>query len=187
MESKMALTYKNLNPIIRLLMIEELNLDISLNKLYQGKRLTTFGLQDWPATLSAAFEVGNDTTLENWLAQPGRLETKEPYTVAGVQKFRKVPVTAASTFSEGEFNRFYIRGVCRQAMNLKATNQGTGLVTAYRARYSENPRPESLAIEGKKFDAETLLLDLRANTSADCINNALGLPPGPNSGMSVCL
>jgi hypothetical protein len=179
---KMALVFNDLNPITRLLMIEELNLDISLNKLYQGKRLTTFGLQDWPVGLRTAFEFGNDTTLENWLAQPGRLETSEQYTRDGVTRSRKVPVTAARTFAEGEFNRFYIRAVCRQAIN-----QRTGVVTAYRARYSENPRSESVAIEGKQFNAESILVDLRENTSVDGVSTALGMPPGPNSGMSVRL
>lgn len=183
----MALTFSNLNPIIRLLMVEEINLDISLNKLYQGKRLTTFGLQNWPVALKSAAEVGNDATLDVWLGQFGRLEASEPYTVKGITRMRKVPVTAAQTFAEGEFNRFYIRAVCRQAMNLEAVNQGTGFVTAYRARYSENPRPESVAIEGQQFNAQSVLLDLRENTSVDGVNTALGMPPGPNSGMSVRL
>lgn len=178
----MSMVFKDLNPIIRLLMVEELDLDISRNKLYQGKRLTTFGLQGWASALRIAFEAGNDTTLESWLSQPGRLETTEQYTRDGITRSRKVPVTAARTFAEGEFNRFYIRAVCRQAMN-----QRTGVVTAYRARYSENPRPESIAIEGRQFNAESVLMDLRENTSVDGVNTALGMPSGPNSGMSVRL
>jgi hypothetical protein len=178
----MAMNYVSLDPIIRLLMVEELQLDISLNKLYQGKRLTPYGLQDWPDALKSAFEVGNDVTLTNWLAHPGRLEAFEEYTLKGITRSRHVPVTAAQTFAEGEFNRFYIRAVCRQAMNTR-----TGVVTAYRARYSENPRPESIAIDGRQFNAEAVLNDLWENTSVDGISTALGMPPGPNSGMSVHL
>jgi hypothetical protein len=70
----MAMTFENLDPVVRLLMVEEMNLDISLKKLYQGKRLTSFGLQDWPAALKVALEVGNDVSLTAWLSQPGRLE-----------------------------------------------------------------------------------------------------------------
>jgi hypothetical protein len=59
----MAMTFTNLDPIIRQLMVEELNLDISLNKLYQGKRLTSFGLRDWPGALEASFETSNEVWL----------------------------------------------------------------------------------------------------------------------------
>jgi hypothetical protein len=178
----MAMQFLNLDPIVRLLMVEELALDTSLAKLYQGKRLTPYGLQDWPTALRTAFEVGNEVWLANWLGQTGRLELTESYTRNGITRSRNVPISAATTFAEGEFNRFYIRAVCRQAINLR-----TGTATAYRARFSENPRPESIQIEGKQFDAESVLLDLRENTSSDGVSTALGLPPGPNSGMSVRL
>lgn len=178
----MALQHIDLNPIIRLLMIDELKIDISANKLYQGKRLTSFGLQDWSSALFSSFDLGSDATFETWLSQPGRLETTEQYTSNGVLRTRKVPSTAARTFAEGEFNRFYIRAVCRQAMNT-----GSGIVTAYRARHSENPRPESIAVVGKQFSAQAILADLRENTSSDGVNTVLGLPPGPNSGISVRL
>ena len=90
-----------------------------------------------------------------------------------------IPDTANVTLCEGEFNRYYIRGVC-----LKAIEMGKGLVTAYRARHSANPRSESIALEGRSIDAKRLLEDLRANPGVD---TAMGLPPGPNSGMSVKL
>jgi hypothetical protein len=177
-----AMQFVDLDPIVRLLMVEELSIDITLGKLYQGKRLTAYGLQDWPTVLRTALESGNDTWLENWLTHPGRLEPFGNYTRMGVTRSRRVPANAAQTFAEGEFNRFYIRGVCRQSLQLRV-----GIVTCYRARYSENPRPESVAIEGKAFNAEALLRDLRENTGVDGINTALGMPPGPNSGMSVRL
>jgi hypothetical protein len=178
----MAMTFTNLDPIIRQLMVEELNLDISLNKLYQCKRLTSFGLQDWPGALKASFETSNEVWLTGWLSEPGRLETSESYTVKEVTRLRQVPITAAQTFAEGEFNRFYIGAVCRQAIRLKS-----GVVTAYRARFSANPRSESVAIDGTEFSAESVLTDFRENTSVDGISTALGLPAGPNSGMSVRL
>jgi hypothetical protein len=178
----MAMNFVDLNPIIRLLMVEELKLTISSNKLYQGKRLTPLGLQEWSNGLLSAIEAGNDVTLTNWLEQSGRLKTTEESTTNGVTRTKKVPYNAAQTLAEGEFNRFYIRAVCRQALNMK-----TGVVTAYRARYSENPRPESIAIDGRQYDAQALLNDLRENTTTDAINTALGMPPGVNSGMSVRL
>ena len=45
----------------------------------------------------------------------------------------------------------------------------------------ENPRPESQAKVGALFDAKQLLNDLRTSQG---VEPALGIPPGPNSGLS---
>jgi hypothetical protein len=90
----------------------------------------------------------------------------------------KVPITALQTMSEGEFNRYYIRGVC-----LRARNEGKVEVIAYRAKQVQNPRPESAAIEGRSFNAEAVLNDLRANIGTSTTSGF----PGPNSGLSVRL
>ena len=47
-----------------------------------------------------------------------------------------------------------------------------------------NPRPESEAKIGKTIAPQSLLDDLRKNIG---VEPALGLPPGPNSGLSVKL
>lgn len=52
----------------------------------------------------------------------------------------------------------------------------------YRAGYSRSPRSESEAMIGRRIDAQALLEDLRAHAGVD---TALGLPPGPNSGLSA--
>lgn len=80
--------------------------------------------------------------------------------------------------ADSEFNRFYIRGLA-----LRAINSGETL-TIYRARHSDNPRQESEAMIGKRIEAHKLLMDLRNNIGTD---TAFGLPPGPNSGLSVKL
>jgi hypothetical protein len=90
----------------------------------------------------------------------------------------KVPITAHLTLVEGEFNRFYMRGLC-----LRAVEEGKTTVTAYRAKHAQNPRSESLAIEVRSFNAEAALSDLRANVGSA---TAAGFP-GPNSGLSVRL
>ena len=54
----------------------------------------------------------------------------------------------------------------------------------YRAKEVVNPRAESVALIGKSLLAKQLLDDLRSNIGTDA---ALGLPPGPNSGLSVKL
>jgi hypothetical protein len=79
--------------------------------------------------------------------------------------------------AEGEFNRFYIRGVC-----LRAIEEGMYEVIVYRAKTVEHARAESEQKIGQRVAAEDVLRDLRAHPGVD---TALGLPPGPNSGLSV--
>ena len=92
---------------------------------------------------------------------------------------RKVPVNAADTLAEGEFNRFYLRGLCRRALE-----NGEKELVIYRAKPVSQPRRESERKLGTTVDAEALLRDLREHLGVD---SALGLPPGPNSGLSAKL
>jgi len=160
-------------------MIAEIKSDIDAGRLYISDRLNDEGRAKYPDLLLEAARSGNVDSFINSLGMQYfnthylRRKPKGGYTEA------KMPYNANVTLCEGEFNRFYIRAVC-----LKALNTGQKFVTAYRARSSTNPRPESIAIEGKQFDAKKLLDDLRENIGVD---TALGLPPGPNSGMSVKL
>jgi hypothetical protein len=173
----MAMNFQNLDPLTRARMLRELDSDIEFGRLYISPRLSSFGTQDWPAALRAAVEAGSDQTLAQWLTQPGRLNAVEPRNTKNGTTMVRVPVTAPQTLAEGEFNRLYMRGLC-----LRALEEGKTTVTAYRAKQVETPRAESVAIEGKSFGSEAVLKDLRANIGIDTI---LGLPPGPNSGMSV--
>jgi hypothetical protein len=90
-------------------------------------------------------------------------------------------VTAAQTMAEGEFNRYYARGVCIRAL---AETGSDATVTVYRARESANARSASVALIGTTPSAAALLEDLRTHIGMD---TALRLPPGPNSGLSVHL
>jgi hypothetical protein len=108
------------------------------------------------------------------------MKTEETRRAAsGKTTVAKVPVTAPDTLAEGEFNRFYCRGVC-----LRAISEGKTHVRVYRAKHVDNPRPESQAKIGALAEAEKLLSDLRANPG---VEPALGIPPGPNSGLSIQL
>ena len=82
--------------------------------------------------------------------------------------------------AEGEFNRFYIRGLCLRAIEL-----GIGEVAVYRAKYVESPRPESDYLIGQRLPAASLLEDLRIHSGEE--EPYLKVPGGPNSGLSVHL
>lgn len=174
----MPLNYRNLDQETREHMLSEIDYDVSKGTLFISNRLTEIGAENWAALLAEAATQHDDAWLANELQHRGYLKThEERRKPAGGITIAKVPVTANTTLAEGEFNRFYIRGLCQTVIK----NGGNSLV-AYRARESNNPRPESEAIVGRRFEPQSLLSDLRASTG---VEPALGVPPGPNSGLSV--
>jgi hypothetical protein len=161
-------------------MRDEVEQDIKDGTLYVSPRLSPRGAQKYPKLLGAAIASGNDGTLADSLRKLGILNaTEERRKPTGGFTIEKVPVTAPDTLAEGEFNRFYARGLCARAIA-----EGINTVTVYRAKEVQNPRAESQALLGTQFPAEKLLQDLRQHIGTD---TALGLPAGPNSGLSVRL
>lgn len=176
----MAFDLVNLDEQARRFMLEEVELDITADRLYVSSRLSPQGVADYPSLLKQAVTSGNETTLAAALRSSGRLnrtlERKKP---GGGVTTVAMPVNAPETLAEGEFNRFYVRGLCRRALA-----EGLREVVVYRAKEVANPRPESQMKIGTKLSAQALLDDLRRNPGVD---TALGLPSGPNSGLSVKL
>lgn len=176
----MALTLNNLDEKTRGYILDEIDNDVAQNRLYISPRLNSRGQQEYPQLLRIAAASHNDVWLAAELRSRGLLKTQEErkkpkggYTLA------KVPETAPDTLAEGEVNRFYIRGVC-----LRAVEEGIPEVIVYRAKQVNAPRRESEALIGKSISAEQVLHDIRENPGVDTV---LGLPPGPNSGLSVRL
>ncbi|KFB99155.1 hypothetical protein GTGU_04156 [Trabulsiella guamensis ATCC 49490] len=174
----MALNFQDLNDETRRFMTQEIQLDKENDTFYRSAFLTDQGKEIWPTLLEESI-AHNDDWLENEIQRRGLLAQfytrRRPKSQELMQA--RVPVTAAQTLAEGEFNRLFVRGLCARVIA-----EGGREVEAYRARYSEHPRAESEAIIGKKFLAADVLKDLRDNPGVDSV---LGLPPGPNSGISV--
>jgi len=165
---------------IRGLMMNEVGYDQARGALYLSKRFSERGRVEYAEILGGVVRGADDDTLAAQLRARGCFgETETSHSKTGKLIIKKVPINAADTFAEGEFNRFYVRAVC-----LAAIEDGHGKVEVYRARYSENPRIESEALIGRMIDAQQLLEDLRTNIGVD---TCLGLPPGPNSGLSARL
>lgn len=174
----MLLDYKNLTANTREHMLSEIAHDVSEGSLYISNRLTKIGAQSWEALVTDAAKQYDDEWLAKEIQQQGLMNThEERRKPTGGTTTAKVPANANTTLAEGEFNRFYIRGLCQLVIN-----NGGGKLQVYRARQSSNPRPESEALVGKFVDPHVLLADLRASPG---VETALGLPPGPNSGLSV--
>jgi hypothetical protein len=176
----MSLNYQNLDSPTRTHMIAELHADAAAGQLYISSRLNETGAANWAALLGEAISTHDDAWLATEIRKRGLLKShEERRKPTGGTTLAQIPSNAHETLAEGEFNRFYVRGLCLRAIREKITQ-----VMAYRARHSDHPRPESEAIVGKSFAPSALLNDLR--TSAG-VEPALGLPPGPNSGLSVRL
>jgi hypothetical protein len=90
----------------------------------------------------------------------------------------KVPTNSREMLAEGEFNRYYIRAICRIAIEEQVS------LEIYHAKSVHSPRTESQQKIGQTVNPSTLLTDLRSHIEVD---TALGLPAGPNSGLSVRL
>lgn len=176
----MSLNLVDLDEQTRRYMQMELEDDIANNQLYVSTRLSPQGEVDWPVLLRTAIVSGDDRTLTRELRAGGRLNAYESRrTPSGGMTSAKVPVTAPETLAEGEFNRYYMRGLCRRVLE-----ENLGVVTVYRAKQVGRPRSESEQLIGQQVDPQQLLEDLRINIGTD---TALGLPAGPNSGLSVRL
>lgn len=174
----MALNLVNLDERTRGFMLKEIESDASSGKLYISPRLNSRGQQEYPRLLKEAAKSHNDSWLAEQIRRNGLMKTEEErrkpkggYTIA------QIPVTAPDTLAEGEINRFYIRGLC-----LRAIQDGIPELVVYRAKQVSSPRRESETKIGARISPESLLQDVRTHPGVD---TALGLPPGPNSGLSV--
>jgi hypothetical protein len=173
------LNLQNLDEKSRNFMVAELDSDIKAGTLYLSPRLNDIGRDRYPKLLRQAIQSHDDSWLADNLRAEGCFkDTETRQTKRGVVH-ASVPVTAADTLAEGEFNRFYARGLCRVAIEGNIPS-----LIVYRAKDVSSPRSESERMIGKAVDPAALLNDLRTHTGMD---TALHLPPGPNSGLSVCL
>jgi hypothetical protein len=176
----MTLQLVNLDQTIRALMLEEMAFDLAQNQLHISPYLSGQGVHDYPNLLREAIEHGDEDTLAESLRAQRRIErTGHRRKTSGGYTIVTVPDNAADMLAQDAFNRYYIRAVCRRALEL-----GLDDVVIYRARASAHPRPESEELIETMIDAADLLEDLRLNTGEE---PELGVPGGPNSGISVHL
>lgn len=176
----MGLVYANLDDSTRRYMLDEVAFDMVQGGLYQGRRLNDKGRVRWPSLLKEACSLHNDDWLAIQQKSEGLIKLKETrHYTSGKTVEVDVPITAAQTLAEGEFNRFYIRGLCRRVIDA-----GIQSLLVYRAKTVQNPRQESENLIGTMIDPQALLNDLRTSQGEE---PQLRMPGGPNSGLSVRL
>lgn len=178
----MSLYLVNLDERTRHFMLEELEYDLERNQLYIDPFLSGQGVHDYPQLLREAIANGDEITLAADLRERRRLErTLNRRKPSGGYTIVTVPHTAAETIAESEFNRYYIRGLCRRAIA-----EGIPELVIYRAKPVENPRSRSEELIESTINPAALLEDLRSHVGVG-EEPKLGVPGGPNSGLSVRL
>lgn len=176
----MALYLENLDAETRRWMLAELDDDVAHNRLHISPYLSGQGVHDYANLLREALADGTDDTLAEALRAHRRIERSvQKRKPKGGFTLVSVPANAAQVVAESEFNRYYIRGVARRAVEA-----GIPEVVVYRAKPVAEPRAESEALVETTVAPQALLDDLRANTGD---RPALGVPAGPGSGLSVRL
>jgi len=168
--------FENLDSKTRKFMLIAIEEAEKTNNIYYSTRFNSNGNQKWVPLLKDAAKQYN----EHWLAY--QLEAnvlmkdfEGAQTPSGGYTIKHVPHTAAETMAEGQFNRFYILGLCK-----RATAEGITHLEIYRAKNVTKPRPESQAMIGTKLS----ITDIEAQL--EVTNNSFKSPlVKPNSGLSV--
>jgi hypothetical protein len=174
----MPLQYENLDPATRRHAIAELDGDLASGAFHASDRLRPTAISDYQRLLRDAIRYYDDLWLEERASD--LLMDFEPRTTrSGAQTTAKVPEMAARMLAEGDFNRYYMRGVA-----LRAIDEGRQVVEVYRARLSLEPRPESAELEGHRLSARDVLDYLRGQRVEDATVVRLARP---NSGLSIRL
>jgi hypothetical protein len=156
--------------------------EIVLGGHYISPRLTPKGQSDWPALIEQAAKHYIDDWLAQQLLEHEHLLAEESYTRNGVTRARRINQPhAAQQLGEGEFNRYYIRGLC-----IRAKKEGKNELVIYRGKEVSKPRPESEAKIETSVSVDVLLPILRKNDFV-ALEDAIGVPGGPNSGLTCKL
>ena len=176
----MGLHYINLDDKTRPHMLTE----SKLGGHYMSPRLHPQGSIAWVALLDQALVFHNDDWLEHEIVSRRMMSSQENYTTkTGKQAWRNVNIQfSAQVLAQGEFNRFYLRGLCARAQA-----EGINHLVVYRARASTTPRPESEAKIGNNISVDVLLPILRSTDFVSIERSVFAIPSGPNSGLSARL
>lgn len=170
--------FENLDDKTRGYMLEAISEAEATGNIYLSARFNDAGRKHWLPLLKEAAKEHD----EHWL--PYQLEAKRlmkdfegAMTLSGGYTIKHTPHTAAETMAEGQFNRFYLLGLCKHARA-----EGVSSLEIYRAKKSNVPRSSSESLIGTKIsidDVEAQLLKTSDSFKSSLVK--------PNSGISVRL
>ncbi len=170
--------FHNLDMLTRTAMLEAIDEAEDTNNIYYSTRFTESGKSQWLPLLKQAAQDHN----EHWLAyqleaHSSMKDFEGAHKPSGGYTTKHVPHTAAITMAEGQFNRFYILGLCK-----RARAEGLSHLEVYRAQERSASRSISQSLIGTQLsiaEIESQLKDTRASFKSDLVK--------PNSGISMKL
>ncbi len=159
-------------------MLEAIDEAEKSKNIYFSKRFNDLGNEQWIPLLKEAAKEHDEHWLAYQIESRNLLKGSEgAKTPSGGYTIRHVPNNASENMAEGQFNRFYILGLCK-----RAREEDISELEVYRARHSDHPRSQSQALIGSKLSidyVESQLLKV-----SDSLNSPL---VKPNSGISMKL
>lgn len=175
----MALNLENLDPGTRRYMLDEFEADLTAGALYRSPQLTETGARRYEGLLRTTLTSGTDETFAQALSvidavlPPGRWQHSKEVGAGNAT------MAATVLLAEREFHRFYLRGLCRRALD-----EGVETLIIYRARPADPGRASSDAMVGVRISVLSLLEDLRGTFRSLPPH---GLPQCRDPGLSVRL
>jgi hypothetical protein len=170
--------FENLDETTRAAMLEAIDEAERTGNIYYSARFNEAGNRQWLQLLRQAAREHNEHWLAYQLEANGLMRDFEgAHKPTGGYTIKHVPHTAAETMAEGQFNRFYILGLCK-----RGRVEGVSHLVVYRARESTAPRPESQSLVGARLtvdEVEAQLRETKASFKSPLVK--------PNSGLSVRL
>ncbi len=168
----------DLNSQTRLFMLDAIIDAENSNNIYFSSRFNEKGKKEWIPLIKQAAQEHN----EHWLAfQIEANELFKDYEGKNKRFFtysnEYIPHFAAEIFAEGQFNRFYILGLCKFAKS-----KGISYLIVYRAKESKNPRDESQSLIDAQLsidEIESQLKDIQSSFKSKLVQ--------PNSGICMRL
>jgi len=160
-------------------MLAEFDADVAAGTLYRSPQLTDDGQRDYERLFRAALEEGTASSLASELTRLGSVRPHGRWQYAKEPVAVDAPLAASSLLAEREFHRFYLRGLCRRALD-----EGVQTLVIYRAKPATPGRAAADGMVGIRITAGSLLEDLRGVFDAWPPN---GLPQCRDPGLSARL
>lgn len=175
----MSLDLANLDACTRHFMLVELEADLANGTLYRSPQLSEAGQLHYLRLLRAALASGTEASFAEALHR--RQAVLPPGRWQHAREVGPAEALAAATerLAEREFHRYYIRGLCRRALD-----QGVHALEIYRAKPAETGRAPADAMIGIRITVTALLEDL---SGAFRSWPPHGLPQCRDPGLSVRL
>ena len=168
--------FENLDKVTRPFIIKAIEEAEQTNNIYYSTRFNENGRTSWSSLLKKAANEHD----EHWLAY--QIESnvlmkdfEGARTRLGGYSIKHVPHKAAETMAEGQFNRFYMLGLCKRARQEEISQ-----LEVYRAKPTSQHRSSSEAIIGKQFLVDEIEQQLKE--IKNCFNSPL---LKPNSGLCI--